>query len=116
MIYILSTKFHKDMNTATTTEKQIAAAKGRDCYLAVAYILGLDRRRYGKYLEDLHNNFIQGKKKYPKLLIVAYNISLGWKCDPRNMIQVTGNNSSNDGVVFATVNETTKRWKAHEIS
>ena len=44
------------------------------------------------------------RSKNPKSLIVAYNISLGWKCDPRNMIQVTGN-SGNDGVVFTTVNE-----------
>jgi hypothetical protein len=57
--------------------------KARDLYLATAFVLSADRGRYGKLIEDLENNFVQGTNKYPKTLEDAYNILMYWKYDSR---------------------------------
>ena len=105
MIHILH---ESNLTEASANAVELASAlnTGRDLYLATAFILGADRRRYGKYLEDLQNGFLQGDDRYPKTLVSAYNILLGWKSDPRNFIQVTSH-AANDGVSFANV--TTKK-------
>ena len=87
---------------ATMKEKELASDQGHEGYMATAFILGSDRRRYGRYIEDLQNDFLQGQDNYPASLVSAYNILLGWKCDPRNMIQVT-RGYANDGLSFANI-------------
>jgi hypothetical protein len=52
---------------------------------ACAFLLGSDRIRYGKLLEDLENDYTQGRDNYPSTLQHAYSLIVHWKQDPRNV-------------------------------
>ena len=85
--------------TTLTSEKKLdITKKGRDQYLAMAFLLGSDQRRFGKLVEDLGNDFLLGTDSYPKTLITAYNVLTNWQQNPRNIFHGTG--PSNDGAVF----------------
>ena len=84
-------KYGRDANKLlTAAEKSVT----QDNYLAVAFILGADRNRYGKLVEDA---FLQGRNDYPDTLAGAYNLLSNWRQDPRNQLRAAG---SNDGVAF----------------
>jgi hypothetical protein len=71
-------------------------------YLAVAFLLGSDRNRYGKVIEDLENNYtLQGQDNFPKTVTACYSLITNWKQNPRNVMQNAGMES--DGVSFANV-------------
>lgn len=85
---------------ADAAHLKTASNKAKEAYLAAAFILGSDRNRYGKMLEDMENDFTTGIDKYPKTLVNAYNLLLHWKQNPRNLARIPG--SPSDGVAFAT--------------
>jgi hypothetical protein len=70
-------------------------------YLACAFLLASDRKRYGKLIEDLENDHIQKNDKYPKTLVEAYNLLVHWKQDPKNIMRMLG--AAVGGVTFANV-------------
>jgi Reverse transcriptase (RNA-dependent DNA polymerase)/Zinc knuckle len=92
----LTAERHKDIVNAT-----------KEKYLACAFLLSSDRTRYGKLIEDLENNYIQGVDKYPKTLNDAYSLLLYWKQDPRNYNKGVGSDS--DGVAFLQNTEKEKK-------
>ena len=75
--------------------------KARDMYLATAFILGCDRTRYGKLVENMENDYLQGRGAYPKTMATAFNLLVNWKQDPRNLMHSVG--VTNDGVSFANI-------------
>jgi hypothetical protein len=83
--------------SADEVEENKKDAQGR--YLAVAFLLGADRNRYGKMVEDLENDFLQGQNNYPRTLTAAYHLLTNWKQDPRNLMRPFG--PVNDGLAFA---------------
>jgi hypothetical protein len=87
----------KEVNQLTAADK----SEAQDRYLAVAFILGSDRTRYGKLIENLENDFLQGRNSYPKNLTASYNLLINWKQDPRNLMRSVG--VTNDGVSFANI-------------
>ncbi len=91
------------MTRDTATAEQLLAAEKytKEQYLACAFLMGSDRHRYGKLIEDLENDFTQRRDNYPKTLVDAYNLLVHWKQDPRNLMRVLGTN--NDGVAFTNV-------------
>jgi hypothetical protein len=72
----------------------------KEKYLACAFILGADKTRYGRLLEDLENSFTQGSDKFPKNMTDAYNILVNWKQNPQNYLRVV--DGSSDGAMFVT--------------
>ena len=76
-----------------------AIEKAKDRYYAVAFILGADRTRYGKMIEDLENAMVQGDDRYPKTLNDAYNLLLHWKMNPRNLTRML-NSAGTGGMAF----------------
>ena len=56
--------------------------------------------RFGRYLEDLENDFTQGVDQYPKSRVDTHHVLANWKQDPRNLVCLTG---SNDGVQFTNM-------------
>ena len=56
--------------------------------------------RFGRYLEDLENDFTQGVDRYPKPRVDAHHVLANWKQDPRNLVRLTG---GNDGVQFTNM-------------
>ena len=51
--------------------------------LAVAFILCSDRLRFGKLIEDMENNYLQGYNKYPTTVVAANHLLTNWKHDAR---------------------------------
>ncbi len=72
----------------------------KDAYLACAFLLEADRNRYGKLIEDLENDYIQGQDCYPKTVTAGYNLLVHWKQNPQNLMRVLGTTGGN-GVAFA---------------
>ena len=42
--------------------------------MAVAFLLGCDRSRYGRLIEDLENDFLQGNDHYPSTVAGVNNL------------------------------------------
>jgi hypothetical protein len=84
-------------------EKDEIKKDAQDQYLAVAFLLGSGRSRYGRLIEDLENDYLQGQNNYPKTVTALYNLITNWKQDPRNSMRLHG--ASSDGVAFTTVND-----------
>jgi hypothetical protein len=83
----------------------VAAKKAKERYLAVAFVIGSDRVRYGRLIGDLENSFIQGDDKCPTELTEAYKYNillLRRKQDPR--VAARGG-FSREGVAWITKKE-----------
>ena len=87
-----------DIDEATEAQEEAAETEGTQWYLALAFLMGSDRSRFGRLLEKLKNDFTAGNDNYPKTLTDAYNMLLEWKDNPRLLMRMAGN----DGVSFAT--------------
>jgi hypothetical protein len=72
---------------------------GEEC-LACAFLLGSDRKRHRKLIEDLQNNHVQRNDKCPKTLVEACNLLIHRKQDPKNLMI---RSSTSDGMAFANV-------------
>ena len=89
-------KYGREANKLLTAAEK---AVTKDNYLAIVFILGADRNRCGKLVEDLENAFLQGRNDYPDTLSGAFNLLSNWRQDPRNQLRAAG---TNDGVTFTT--------------
>ena len=89
-----------DARTATPTQKENARMEAQEWYDGLAFLMGADRVRFGRYLEDLENDFTQGVDRYPKSRVDAHHVLANWKQDPRNLVRLTG---GNDGVQFTNM-------------
>ena len=65
---------------------------------AMAFLLGSDRARYGRLIEDLENDYLQGRNNYPTTIAAAYNLLTKWKQENRYGWRPP----SADGVSFTT--------------
>ena len=53
--------------------------------MAMSFILGANRIKYGRLIKELDNNYLKdNKNEYPKAVTDAYNQLLNYKNDPRN--------------------------------
>ena len=87
-----------NVDEATDVQEEAASTEGIQWYLALAFLMGSDRSRFGRLLEKLENDFNAGNDNYPKTLTDAYNMLLEWKDDPRLLMRMAGN----DGISFTT--------------
>ena len=89
------------INPDNATKEQVATAlqESQERYLAVAFLLGADKARYGRLLENMENDYAQGVDRYPRTVIAAYNTISSYKQDARYIMQING--SGNDGLAFA---------------
>ena len=71
-----------NINDATDEQEEAAELEGIQWYLALAFLMGSNRNRYGRLLEKLENDFTAGNDNYPKTLTDAYKMLLEWKDDP----------------------------------
>jgi hypothetical protein len=90
-----------------TAEQLLAATEtATQRSLAMAFLLGCDRTRYSRLLEDLENDFLQGQNKYPKTVSDTYTLLTNWKQERNGWKPGVG-----DGVAFANVEEKEKGGK-----
>jgi hypothetical protein len=77
---------------------------------AIIFLMGCDRTRYGKLIEDLENDFLTGAQQLSLNTAAAYNLLTNWKQDNRHGWRPP----SSDAVSFANVDGPKKaRNKAH---
>jgi hypothetical protein len=63
-----------------STDKLINLKKeAKEQYLAVAFLLSADHGRYGRLIEDLKNDFLQGQDHYPKTVTATFSLLTNWK-------------------------------------
>jgi hypothetical protein len=86
--------------TCSVNEHREAITDSREEHLACSFLLGSDRKRRGKLIEDLQNHHVQRNDKYPKTLVEACNLLIHWKQDPKNLMI---RSSTSDGMAFANV-------------
>jgi hypothetical protein len=90
----------------TASDEQLADATSaeKQQYLVITYLVGSDRTRYGKLLEDLENSYLlQGREEYPTTLTGAYNLLVHWQNNMHNAAQIPI--ASSDGVAFTNVGD-----------
>ena len=80
----------------TALNKRKAKKEAKEAYMAMAFISGANRIKYGRLIEELENSYLKGNKnEYPKTVTDAYNLLLNYKNDPRN--HSGGNTGGGDG-------------------
>jgi hypothetical protein len=90
----------KGLVKANMTEAQIEEVRTENSSrsTAMAFLLGCDRARYGRLIDDLENDFLQGRNNYPTTIAAAYNLLTNWKQENRYGWRPP----SADGVSFTT--------------
>ena len=73
---------------------------------ATLFLQFADKRRFGKLIEDLENNFTRGSDEYPRDLVTAYKMINEFKhWTPRQTV------SDSQSTVFSQKSETKDDWK-----
>ena len=96
------------MDFANEDELAAAEAAAREQVLVIGLLVRSDHGCYGKLLEDLENNFTQGRDNYPTSLQQVYSLLVHWKQDPHNIVRFIG--GTNDGVAFTNIGTETLDW------
>ena len=69
-----------DISMKTADEKDELKKEAQEKFLAYSYLKGMCRERYGTIKEELHNEFLNGQKNYPKTVQEAYELQTEyWK-------------------------------------
>ena len=69
----------------TAPKKRDAKKEANEAFMAMAFISGANRIKYGRLIKELENSYLKGNKnKYPKKVTDAYNMLLKYKNDPKN--------------------------------
>jgi hypothetical protein len=100
-----------DSENAAVGERTDAIKTATDRYLAVAFLLGADKMRYGTLVEEIENGYLRNKGSsstagtYPTLVSESYDYLCNYKRDPKNLTRLLGQNPGgsnlNTGVAFA---------------
>ena len=62
-----------DAMALTALEHTQAQNEAKELYLAIAFLSGADRQRYGPLLLEMENTYLQRINCYPTTLVQAYN-------------------------------------------
>jgi hypothetical protein len=103
-----------DPANPTDVERTTAMKTATERYLAVAFLLGSDKLRYGTLIEEIENKYLRNKGNsstagtYPTTVAEAYDYLCNYKKDPRHLTRLLGQNTGanlNTGVAFMQDNE-----------
>jgi hypothetical protein len=74
-----------EYETLGTAQKQVVHTAASELYQATMFLQQSDRRRFGKLLEELENDFTKGNDDYPTTLVNAYRLISEYKhWEPRS--------------------------------
>jgi hypothetical protein len=83
------------MAKLSTTNILALKKEAQEQYLATAFLLSANRGRYGRLIEDLERDYLQGQDRYPKTITAAFGLLTNWKQNTTESIE-----GPNDGVSF----------------
>ena len=75
-------KIAQDSTVYSTTAKadlqddelKMIETTAREIYLACAFVINSDLRRYGRLIEELENDYTKGNDNYPRNMVKAYQL------------------------------------------
>jgi hypothetical protein len=88
------------LHRATDNEMTVASIAARGKCLAVAFLAGTDKQRYGRLIEELENDYSKGMNNYPVTLTSAYKLILNYRNYQRPASRVF---NDSEAVNFANV-------------
>jgi hypothetical protein len=98
----------QDDTNPTPKEKTKAQSLSRERYLAVAFLLGADRNRYGLLLEEIKNEYLRNCDEsskvgsYPLTVADAYKYLENYKKNPKKIQRLMGHvDPGPSGMAFA---------------
>ena len=53
-------------------ELKMIETTAQEIYLACAFVISYELRRYGRLIEELENNYTKGNDNYPRNMVKAY--------------------------------------------
>ena len=71
---IIVKQMYGDVSQKSADDIKTLREEAQNCFLAYGYIRGMDKERYGKIKEDLHNDFVKGQNNYPTNVTEAYEM------------------------------------------
>ena len=76
-----------DYDTLTAAKQAIVQDNAKYMYLACAFLCQSDRKRYGRLLKELENNFTKENSNYPTDLVTTYRMISEYKnWQPRSSV------------------------------
>ena len=76
-----------DYDTLTAPHQSIVHENAKDMYLAFAFLCQIYRKRHGRLLEELENDYTKGNSKYPTNVVTTYRMISEYKiCQPRSSV------------------------------
>jgi len=106
MIKKWAEELNKQTHEMTDSDKQ----KVMDEYLAIAFLNGSDRSRFGSLIDRLQNDYLQGHNGYPRTLTMAYHLLTNWKPES------TPVDNSQTAVFVTTQGSSTRRRQQYNPS
>ena len=94
----------------TQQQKDDAEKKAIEEHHAILFILGADKYKYGKLIEEMKNDVVQKKDPFPKTIGEASHLLSKWTNNYSGKYN-NGKNDANDGMAFATVTEDKEKEK-----
>ena len=88
----------------TQQQKDDAEKKAIEEHHAILFILGADKYKYGKLLEEMKNDVVRKKDPFPKTIGEASHLLSKWTNNYSGKYN-NGKNDANVGMAFATVME-----------
>ena len=104
----------------TQQQKDDAEKKAIEEHNTILFLLGADKYKYGKLIEDMKNDVILKKDSFPKSVSEVSHLLSKWKNSYGGKYN-NGKNESNDGIAFTTMTDekekaTNKNDKKKEIT
>ena len=72
-----------DPQNFTNDEFNRAYEVVKEEHMAMCFLYGADRGRYGELMRGFENSYTEGHDRYPKTLTDTYNIMVKYKADPK---------------------------------
>ena len=66
--------FEKRCDKFVDRSDYLAEDNAHNCYCAIAFLMGVNRNKFGRLIEELENKYTQGDDRYPRDLVTAYNM------------------------------------------
>jgi hypothetical protein len=93
----MTDEFGTSLTLASANRSEIGTARSsvKESFMAVKFLAGADKARYGTVIQDLENDFTKKDDKFPKTVVDAYNLLMHWKHTP-----APTHGTPNHGVAF----------------
>jgi hypothetical protein len=86
---------------ASDMETKTASDTARDKFLGMAFMISVDRYRYGTLLDELENDMTKGTDNYPVTVTKAYTLVVNPKSQQRGVTRLF---TDSEAVSFANIN------------